>query len=98
MSKPIAYTYDADVHCEDCAEQAFGLNDAGDIDGTDSEGNLIGVIAPWDEWYNIGEGDQTLVCGDCGAFLADYEDDGTNRTNDAFDEEGCIISRPEDFN
>ena len=67
--RPIAYTYDADTHCEDCAEARFGLDLDGFITGTDTEGNEVGVISPWDEWYanDVYEGNATatLVCGTC---------------------------------
>ena len=63
---PIAYTYDADHHCESCALARFGRDERGDIVGTDSEGNEIGAVAPWDEWWT---GDnyecEVMCCGDC---------------------------------
>ncbi len=40
----------------------------------DSEGNPIHPVFSIDEWYNIGEGDQTLACSDCGGHLDEYED------------------------
>ena len=68
---PIAYTYEASEHCEDCAERRFGRDDRGDIVGVDNEGNEVGVIAPWDEVL------RTLVCGTCGAVIMEVdEDDG----------------------
>lgn len=71
---PIAYTYEADHHCPDCARKAFGQDDLGFVPetATDSEGNSIGAVAPW----NVGEGSQTLTCSDCGAVLDSYEDEG----------------------
>lgn len=41
----------------------------------DSEGNPIRPIFSIDEWYDIGYGNQTLTCGDCGAELDTYEED-----------------------
>jgi len=76
MHDPIAYTYEADTHCPGCTEERFGRGARGFIaeDATDSEGNPVGVIAPWDEWYNVGEGNQTLACGTCGEVIETYEE------------------------
>lgn len=69
MSDPTAYTYEADYHCEGCAEARFGRDEDGWITGTDGEGNEVGVIAPWDEWYanDVYEGNDEAVlsCGTC---------------------------------
>lgn len=66
MHDPIAYTYDADVHCEGCSAARFGYDRHGFITGIDSEGNEVGAIAPWDEWWEPSiDGPQTLVCGTC---------------------------------
>lgn len=73
MSTPIAYTYEADYHCEACAEAAFGRDENGDITGTDGEGNPVGVIAPWNEWQQFDGERETLACGDCGAVLDEYD-------------------------
>ena len=65
---PIAYTYEAAEHCPSCAARRFGVDDAtGFIPeaATDSEGNGIGAIAPWDETFGLGS------CDDCGATLYD---------------------------
>ena len=67
---PLAYTYEADHHCYDCTVARFGSTE-----GVDREGNEVGAVAPWDEWYNIGEGSQTLACGDCHDELATYNDE-----------------------
>ena len=66
--EPIAYVYDADIHCPTCAEDRFGRDRYGFIAGEgsfDCEGNGVGVVAPWDE---VGETD--MYCGTCGAFIA----------------------------
>lgn len=71
---PEAYTYEADVHCPNCAEKRFGHCDAhGDIACcvTDSEGNEPGAVAPWDEW------DGTMACSDCGYVIRDAEQEDT---------------------
>lgn len=69
MHNPIAYTYEADWHCPTCTAERFG-NPIPD-DATDSEGNEIGAVFSWDEWWEptIDER-QTLNCGDCGEELA----------------------------
>lgn len=70
---PIAYTYEADTHCPECAEKRFGVNGYGFITGVDSEGNEVGVIAPWDEWYDITYyTDQTLACATCKRTIETY--------------------------
>lgn len=68
---PIGYTYDADVHCPDCAENAHGRSGRGFIgeDKHDGEGNPVGVIAPWDETSPHGE-----HCGTCGDRIAEPYD------------------------
>lgn len=77
MHDPIAYAYEADHHCPGCAFQAFGQDEHGFVpeDARDSEGNPIGAVAPWDEWWNVGEGNQTLSCGTCGGEIDTYEED-----------------------
>lgn len=68
---PIAYTYDADTHCPACAEDRYDRGPGGWIaeDCEDSEGNPVGVIAPWDD-----EPDG-LYCGTChGTILEPGED------------------------
>ena len=73
MHDPIAYTYEADHHCPGCAEARFGRTDDGFIAGenedgsvaTDTEGNPVGVIAPWDEWEQGTGETETLACGTC---------------------------------
>ncbi len=65
---PIAYTYDADYHCPGCAFARFGQDENGFVpeDATDDEGNPVGAVAPWDEWWEPSEkGPQSLVCGTC---------------------------------
>ena len=75
MTAPIAYTYEADYHCEACTEARFGMNYAGDVagDAIDREGNRVGVIAPWDEWQSFTGEPETLACGDCGAIIEQYD-------------------------
>ena len=63
MTDPIAYTYEADHHCEACAYKRFGRNDQGDITGVDNEGNEIGAM------FEDEATDAPAHCGDCGKFL-----------------------------
>lgn len=69
--EPIGYTYEADVHCPDCAEARHGRSARGFIgeDKHDGEGNPVGVIAPWDETHPHGE-----HCGTCGERIAEPYD------------------------
>lgn len=68
---PIAYTYEADHHCEDCTAARFGP----DCEGIDREGNAVGAVFSGDEWFNAGEeGCDVLGCSDCGAILANAHD------------------------
>jgi hypothetical protein len=70
---PIAYTYEADYHCPYCAMKRWGACPDGFIGcpdephrQVDSEGNDIGVLWTWDEWWDTdGEFPQYLVCGTC---------------------------------
>jgi hypothetical protein len=77
---PIAYTYDADTHCPTCAARAFGVDSDGwiPVSAIDSENNPVGALAPWDEWYDIGYGTQTLTCGTCGSDIDTYDEDDTD--------------------
>ena len=61
---PVAYTYEAAVHCPECTGARFGATAEGWIpeDAVDREGNGIGAIAPWDE-------DDTTNCDTCGVLL-----------------------------
>ena len=56
----IGWTYDADVHCDACAEARFGEPGAQE----DTEGNPIRPIFETDEQPEGG-----YFCGDCGAEL-----------------------------
>ena len=68
---PIAYTYEADHHCPSCAVERFGADDHGfpPESATDSEGNGLGAVAPWDEWWNADGQCETLTCSTCHAEL-----------------------------
>lgn len=59
---PVAYTYDADTHCPRCTALRFGVEaESGFVpeSATDSEGNTIGAVAPWDEYLD------GITCGTC---------------------------------
>ena len=74
---PIAYTYEADVHCVDCAIDRFGRDEHGEVTGVDSEGNEVNIISPSDEWYANeifqGEDRATLTCGTCGEVIEEID-------------------------
>lgn len=59
----VGYTYEADVHCIDCARKRFGRRL--DVDGLleDGEGKLVNVI------FAGGEYPDDWCCGDCGEAL-----------------------------
>ena len=61
---PVAYYYEAAVHCPDCAADRFG-DSLDNPDTVDNEGNSLGVAAPWDEMPESGE-----YCNDCGEEIA----------------------------
>jgi len=72
----LAYTYEADHHCPECAFARFGQDEHGSVpeDAVDGENNPIGAVFPWDEWWEPSIDDpQTLVCSDCGAELDEVE-------------------------
>jgi hypothetical protein len=81
----IAYSYDADHHCEACALARFGL-DAGaahELDNpalVDGEGNPIGAVFSDSEWWSGEPARETLTCGDCHAVIDEH--DGRERQPD----------------
>lgn len=72
----VAYTYDADWHCVDCAHRRFATDDAPRTipeDATDSEGNFPMPVFWDDEWWDrYAEECQTLYCGTCGFECAHH--------------------------
>ena len=74
--RPIAYTYEADYHCPKCAGNRFGTSWETVFiveSARDREGNPIGAVAPWDEWWEPSLVEcQTLNCGMCGRELDTY--------------------------
>lgn len=66
---PIAYSYDADTHCPDCARERFGANEHGHVYGEDSEGNPVGIVSPWDE-VDVSCG---IYCGTCGEEIVESQ-------------------------
>lgn len=64
----VAWTYDADMHCPDCASARFrGQEDFDwadpDAGTVDSEGNVPHPVFVSDEGWT------GLVCGTCGTFI-----------------------------
>lgn len=79
--QPIAYTYEADHHCPECAEARFGRCACGQVacwgdrdecgdtkPAQDSEGNDVGAVAPWDECLC------GMTCGTCGEEITPHPD------------------------
>lgn len=90
---PIAYAYDAAIHCPDCALARFGRCQHGSMadncvycEITDSEGNSVHPVFSWDERQPEGEG-----CDDCHEWIyvpfysqcgQDYTDAGGGMSSD----------------
>jgi hypothetical protein len=71
---PIAYTYDGDYHCPDCALEEWGRGPDGFIGTSNRAADEVDVVAPWDEWLDPYEaGVQTLNCGTCYTEIDRYE-------------------------
>jgi hypothetical protein len=71
--QPIAYTYEADTHCEACTRERFPSTE-----GIDREGNAVGAIFSWDEWCEPTEpGTQYLVCGTCHGIIEQHDHEGS---------------------
>lgn len=69
MHDPIAYTYDADIHCPACAVARFGAEPGYRWvreSAIDSEGNPVGAISPWDD-----DDPDGIVCGTCGETVTE---------------------------
>lgn len=63
--QPIAYTYEADIHCPGCTAQRFGADlDMPNAHPVDREGNYIGAVFDWEV-----QTEDTMCCGDCGGEL-----------------------------
>jgi hypothetical protein len=58
-----AYSYDAALHCPDCAYDRFG-DGYNEADTVDSEGNSLGVVFDTDEIGTDSE-DGKEYCDDC---------------------------------
>ena len=77
---PIAYVYEADIHCPGCTFERFGTGEYGYVaeDAIDREGNPVSVIAPWDEWIDPdpeAEDHQVLACGTCHRVIEEWRND-----------------------
>jgi hypothetical protein len=72
-SDVIAWIYDADHHCEQCAEERFG-KDFADLDScVDGEGNEITAVMEWEttlsEDHDWSTGPSVTGCGTCGDIV-----------------------------
>lgn len=65
MPSVIAYAYEADIHCADCAAKRFPTGH-----GTDREGNEIHPVFDTDEQDASG-----VYCGDCGDEISEPYDE-----------------------
>lgn len=90
MYEPIAYTYEADYHCPNCAEARFGEGVPDSAE--DSEGNPIGAVSPFDEWWEPDYLCESLYCGDCHAILDTAHSD---QCEENFGMEPCTLSESE---
>jgi len=78
MTTIIAYTYEADYHCENCTKKYFGDDSLGFAFTVDSEGNPVRPLFSTDEWQEFDEGflaenpTQYLTCGDCHEVIEEY--------------------------
>lgn len=71
----VAWTYEADIHCLDCAEERFGpplrISGSGrELEGIDSEGNQISPVfldqlSEFSMDYDEFDGRATVNCGTC---------------------------------
>ena len=64
LHEPIAYTFEASEHCQNCAKNRFGLDDNGLITGTDNEGETVAAVYSWEAFE-----DRDMACGTCGAVI-----------------------------
>lgn len=64
----VCYTYEANYHCESCAEKRFGNRVHNDENPPeDNEGNPVTPVF-------ISDCDETIHCGDCGELIIDWEE------------------------
>lgn len=80
MLEIIAWTYEADYHCLDCAWKRFD-HALEDPDTVDDEGNPLHPVFSWDEAPISG-----IVCSDCGEVIVPPVDAWV----DAWEERGYI--------
>ena len=81
----IAYTYNADYHCAECAIERFGEHPASPTihrwcrdDVKDADGNAPQPVFADSEWWDAHQDatfPQSLACGTCGHTIA-IADDG----------------------
>jgi hypothetical protein len=86
---PIAYAYEADMHCPVCAKDRFGRCEEHNQIAccvTDDEGNEPGAIFSWDE--NL----CGLYCGDCHEEIEEHPETGGEECSEC----GEVIGDPPD--
>lgn len=77
MTQITCYTYEADYHCIDCAEERFPmLTELHNNRATDSEGNPIGVVFSTDSDFNNGSLFGGVECGTCFDEIIESESNG----------------------
>ena len=75
---PIAYAYDADIHCESCSIRRYGIDGPGRPwvreNAVDREGNPVHPVFPDDApWTYSPDGSHRLWCGTCGECIETHE-------------------------
>lgn len=89
----IAYTYDADTHCPDCARERFGTDKNGYVPDSaeDSEGNPVGAVFADSEWFDYyATEDQVLTCGTCGDEIDYFESPFAHDEDEEDEQPSCI--------
>lgn len=82
-----AWTYEADIHCDDCARERFGYEALEDPDTEDAEGNPLHPVYSWDF-------ERTEYCGDCHDLIFEYDDGSTEEEEE--EEDYCLPDGPWD--
>jgi hypothetical protein len=79
----IGWTYEANLHCTDCARDRFGARALYDGTAEDSDGNPPHPVFAGDEMDPLGE-----YCGTCGAEISEpYTDDYYDEDDDDYDDD-----------
>ena len=67
MFEPVAYTFEADLHCPECASARFGGR--GGEGAVDREGETVKPVYPYHECV-----EHDWLCGDCGELIKECFD------------------------